>query len=198
MADLDCSWLRQEIERLTKRKQLAFVLLLCARMVPALEKFAQEENFDGACYRDALNTAWHCLEEDRTSSSFGRMAEACLDRAPDTEKFDHPLTSAALNAALSIVATINLVADGNVDHIVEAANLARDTAALYAQAIESIPPRSLSIVDVMKHPLVQRELRQQAEDLKFLQALPAVDSQLLMLLLEERAVGTPKLLPPNN
>jgi uncharacterized protein YjaG (DUF416 family) len=198
MTRLDESWLRQEIEHLTKGKQLSFALLLCERMVPALEEFAREVDFDGSFYRDGLDGAWQYLEKEGASSNYSEMAEKCLDLAPDTEEFSHPLTSAALNAALSIAATISFLADHDVDHVVEAAGLTRDTAALYAQAIETTPPRSLGFDEIMKHPLVQRELRQQAEDLEFLQALPADDTQRLISLLKERAAGTPGLLPPEN
>lgn len=198
MTTLDDSWLRQEIEHLVKVKRFAFALLLCERMVPALEEFARDTGFDSSFYRDGLNGAWQYLEKEGGSSNYSEIAEQCLNHAPDTEEFNHPLTSAALNAALSIAAAISLLADDDVNHVVEAAGLARDTAALYAQTIETTPPRSLGFEEIMKHPLVQCELRQQAEDLKFLQALPADDSQRLISLLKERAAGTPGLLPPEN
>jgi uncharacterized protein YjaG (DUF416 family) len=165
-------------------------------MIPALERFAKEVDFNISFYRKALDHAWNYLEKGKRSSGHGQMAEECLDRAPDTEEFDQPLTSAALNAALAIAATINFLSDGDVDHVLEAAGLARDTAALYAQAIETTPPRSLSFDEVMTHRLVQQELRQQAEDLKFLEALPDVDSRWSIERLKERASETPGLLPP--
>jgi uncharacterized protein YjaG (DUF416 family) len=188
--------LGREIEQLTKGKQLFFSLLLCERMAPALNKFATETGFDNSIYRTCLETAWLYLDQNRSSSNYGEMAERCFDKAPDTEVFTHPLTSAALNAALSIAATIALLADDDVNHVMEAASLARDTAALYAQAIETTQPHSLDFGEIMKHPLVQRELRQQAEDLEFLEAFPANVSQGMIPLIKERAAGTPALLPP--
>ncbi|MGC7950670.1 hypothetical protein, partial [Bacillus sp. II_CA] len=80
------------------------------------------------------------LEQVGNSSNFGELAEELLEIAPDTEEFDHPLTSAALNAALSIAATISLISDGGESHVVEAASLARDTAALYAQVGATASP----------------------------------------------------------
>jgi len=198
MTDLDAPRLKQELERLPRGRQVAFALLLCERMVPALEKFAREAGFDGCRYREGLDSVWRYLDKGGSSSNYAQLAERCLDHAPDTEEFDHPLTSAALNAALSIAATISFLADDDVDHVVEAAGLARDTAALYAQATEATPPRSLSLEEVMRHPLMQQELRQQKQDLEFVDTLPRDDSQRLISLLKDRAAKTPAILPSEN
>jgi hypothetical protein len=48
---------------------------------------------------------------------------------------------------------------------------------LHAQSIEATPPYSLGFKEIIKHPLVQQELRQQADDLKFLGSLPQDVSQ---------------------
>ena len=198
MTDLDESRLKRMIGHFAKGKQLAFVLLLCERMAPALNKFSKETGFDSSIYRGYLGDAWNYLDQRGSSSNYGEMAEQCLEHAPDTEEFNHPLTSAALNAALSIAATMGFLADDDVNHIVEAAGLARDTAALYAQDIETTPPRSLDYGEIIKHRFVQRELRQQVEDLEFLEALPADISQQVVPLIKRRAAGTPALLPPDD
>ena len=82
---------------------------------------------------------------------------------------------------------MSFLSDYNVDHIVEAAGLARDTVALYAQSIEAIPPHSLNFEEVMRHPLVQQELQRQAEDLVFLASLPKDISQETIPLIREHA-----------
>lgn len=196
MTCLNESWLRQEIKKIDKTKQVAFALLLCERMVPALEKFARETGFDSSIYRDSLSDVWCYLSNNISSLNYGEIARRCLDQAPDTEKFYHPLTSAALNAALSVAATINFLADDDVTHIVEAAGLARDTAALYAQAVEATPPLSLSFDEIMEQPLVKHEQRQQAVDLEFVQALPIDGSGQMVSVIKERSARTPALLPP--
>ncbi len=48
---------------------------------------------------------------------------------------------------------MSFLSEGNVNHIVEAAGLARDTMALYVQATETIPPHSLGSKEIMEHPL---------------------------------------------
>lgn len=194
MTGLEEHALRQEIEHLTKRHKLAFALLLCERMIPALDKFAREVEFDSSLYHSGLESIWKFLKDDTSSSNYHQIAEECFNGAPDTEDFNHPLTTAALNAALSIAATIRFLADDDVDHIVEATCLARDTAAMHVQAIEAMPPRSLDLDDVMKHPFVQHELRQQAEDLEFVEALPVDDPRQLVSLLKGRVEHFEELL----
>lgn len=74
MTSLDKSWLRQEIEHLTKGKQLSFALLLCERMVPASERFAREVDFDDSFCRDGLGGAWQYLEKGGGSSNYSEKA----------------------------------------------------------------------------------------------------------------------------
>jgi uncharacterized protein len=167
-------------------------------MTPALSQFANETSFKTSIYQECLDRAWRHLAGTANLCNYGELAEECLDDAPDTEEFDHPLTSAALNAAIAVGAMMSFLADSNVDHIVEAAALARDTAALYAQSLDAIAPRSLSFSEIMEHSLVQQELRQQAEDLKFLESLPTDVPQEIIPLIKRHEGQTLKLLPPGN
>jgi uncharacterized protein YjaG (DUF416 family) len=186
MTDFNGSILRQKLASLSKTKQLAFLLLLDERMILALDKFSRETNFNASIYQECLDNAWRSLAGDTTISSYGKMAEECLDHAPDTEEFDHPLTSAALNAALSTGAMMSFLADYDVDRVVEAAGLACDTAALNAQSIEAIPPHSLGFTEIVEHPLVRQEVQRQMEDLEFLESLPIHVSQTMVKLIKER------------
>jgi uncharacterized protein len=130
------------VEHLSRRKQVAFALLLCERMVPVLNsKFAKETGFDGSVYRDHLDDVWRNLDQGTSSSDHGEAAKQCLDRAPDTEDFMHPLTSAALSAALSVAETMEVLADNDVNHLIEVAILARDTAA--SRSSWRLPHRAL-------------------------------------------------------
>lgn len=187
MKKLDNSALRQKLEFLSKGKQLAFALLLSKRMIPALDKFSRDTNFNGAIFHTGLDSAWRYLAGDANMPRYGEMAEESLAHAPDTEEFDHPLTSAALNAALSVAAMMSFLADYDVAHVVEAASLARDTAALSAQSIEATPPHSLGFKEIMKHPLVRQELQRQAEDLNFLESLPTDIPREMIPLIKEHA-----------
>lgn len=188
--NLNNSILKHSLGSLSRDKLLAFMLILCERMMPAFNRFSIETNYDISLYRRCLDDAWLCLAGIGNLSNYGELAEECLDIAPDTEEFNHPLISAALNAALSVVAMMSFLADDNVDHVVEAAGLASDTVALYAQEVAATPPRSLGFQEIMDHPLMQQELQQQLDDMKFLESLPMDISQEMIPLIRKHAKDT--------
>jgi uncharacterized protein YjaG (DUF416 family) len=198
MIDFNDVVLKQSLNPLSKDQKIAFCLLLCERMMPALTSFARDVKFDDSIYRECLNDAWRHFTGSTSLSNYSELAEACANGAPDTEEFEHPLTSAALNTTLSIEATMSFLGDYDVDHLVEAAGLARDTAALYAQSVKATPPHSLGFKEVMEHPIVQQELGRQANDVKFLKSLPMDIPQDMIPLIKERAEQGPALLPPEN
>ncbi|MFK4727325.1 uncharacterized protein YjaG (DUF416 family) [Bradyrhizobium niftali] len=189
--------LKQTLQRLSKQGRLAFALLLNERMVAAMYKFAEEVDFDNSVYRKCLKEAWSCLEQAQFSVAYDREKE-CMEHAPDTENYSHPLGPAALNSALSIAAMMALIKDDNSTHVVEAAGLACDTAASYAQEMDAPVPRSLTFDEISAHPLVLRELKQQADDLKFVEDLPANNPERLTVLVRKRAASVPGLLPPGS
>ena len=188
MADLFEQSLKRELDSVDKVRKVSFAITMCERMVPALDKFSKESDFDNSIYHASLDCAWDYLKTREISCKCNKMIEECLGYAPDTDEFNHPLTSAALNAALSIAATVSFLADDYVDHIVEIAGLARDTAALCAQTADAKPPRSLGYDEIIQHPLVLHELGKQAEDLQFVKALPTeyLQADQLISLLKER------------
>jgi uncharacterized protein YjaG (DUF416 family) len=196
MMDFNESALRRSLDKLPQAGQLAFILLICERLMPALEKFAGETGFRSARYRQYLNDAWRQLSGKSADSEYPQLAQACLDGAPDTENFDHMLTSAALSAALAVSALMSFLADHKVDHAVEAGRLAFDTSALYAESAVKSGPRSLSYDEMIELPLVQEELKRQADDLKFLASLRLDAARDVVPLIRERANGTKDLFPP--
>ena len=96
--------LNQKLEQLSIAEQIAFALLLCERMLPTLYQFSSDTGFDSATYRTYMAAAWDYLVTCTNRPSFAEFEKYSLDHAPDTEDFNHPLTSAALNAALSVAA----------------------------------------------------------------------------------------------
>lgn len=198
MIEFNKDALIDNIEFFSKEKKLAFVLLIIDRMIPALDKFSLDIIFRSYIYKYCMNIIWSYFDNTTKINQFAKLAAECFDGAPDTEKFDHPLTSAALNAALSIGAAMSFLADDDIDHIVEAAILGIDTMALFAQNSEASFNISLPFKQVMGHPLVQQELQRQQEDLIFLKSLLVENSLELSLLVKERAKQARALLPPDN
>lgn len=194
MLEFDEKKLNRRLRALSSLKQLAFLLLLCERTMPEFRKFAKDTGFDLTVYRDCLEQGWECLGGKARPHVYETLARACLESAPDTEEFDHLLTSAALDAALSINHLMTFLLDHNIDHIVDAAGLARDTVDLFVQRTEAVHPFSLSLDKVARHRLMQQELKRQEEDLVFLERLPTDVNQKAIPSLKERSKRSPEML----
>jgi uncharacterized protein YjaG (DUF416 family) len=185
--------LTRSLKALSGLKQVAFLLLLCERMMPEFRKFAKDTGFDLTVYGDCLEEGWEYLGGKAREQNYENLAKACLESAPDTENFDDQLTSAALDTALSISYLMSFLADHAVDHIVDSVGLALDTVALFVQRTEAVAPYSLSLDRVDGHWLMQRELKRQEEDLVLLERLPS-DVASVIPILRKRAKEPPEML----
>lgn len=193
--EFDSNKLKLRLGALSDFGRVAFMLLLCERMMPQLHGFAKSTGFDLSLYSKCLEQGWAYLGEKASSIGYERLAQACFDSAPDTEQFSHVLTSAALDTALSIGYLMTFLSDHNIDHAVDVAGLARDTVAMYVDRMEeAASPFSLSLEVVNRNPLVQRELQRQEDDLVFLERLPSDTSQKAISRLKELARRPPRML----
>ena len=192
--DFDGNDLKQRLSSLPAPKLLAFMLLLCERMTPQLREFAEYTGFDIGVYRECVELGWSSLLRTRDRRGYEDLAKTCIDKVPDTEDFQHDLTSSALDAALSVADLMSFLFDGKVDHIVEAASWARDTAFMSVESTISIDGPALALQEINGHPLVQRELKQQEQDVSFIESLPEEIGEEAFSALRARAEGTPAIL----
>ena len=194
MLDFDGNDLKQRLSSLPAPKLLAFMLLLCERMTPQVREFAEYTGFDIGVYRECVELGWSSLLRTRDRRGYEDLAKTCIDKVPDTEDFQHDLTSSALDAALSVADLMSFLFDGKVDHIVEAASWARDTAFMSVESTISIDGPALALQEINGHPLVQRELKQQEQDVSFIESLPEEIGEEAFSALRARAEGTPAIL----
>jgi hypothetical protein len=109
----DSHAVKRRLSALSSFRKLALVLLLCQRGWPALEKFSHDTGFDISPHPKALNEGWLRLGgSGGKRGEYAAMARRCLDGCPHTEDFTHPLTSAALDAGLSIGLMMKFLAGG--------------------------------------------------------------------------------------
>lgn len=182
---------------LTKKKQLAFALLVFERMLPSLIAFSKGTVRDVSCYLRAREAAWAALQNGTDSTDNQSLNEACIKNAPDTEDFSHELTSYALNAALTMSDILEFIMDSRTDHITYISTLATDSVHLYLSGLEpSIVTSPGQAEKIAAHPLMQQELRQQEEDTRFLSRLPDHFDDQTIAALRARAGTQLPLLPP--
>ncbi len=194
MINFDGHNLRQRLCALPIPKQLAFMLLFCERMMPQRLAFARSTGFGIGIYRECLDRGWLFLVGRREPGGYESWAKICVDNSPDTEDFQHSLTSAALDATLSIADLMSFLSDSNIDHIIEAAGWARDTAFMYVEGTEHYDSTKVGLEQIDHYPMVQRELRRQLEDLKFVESLSEGINHEALTALRERSRRAPGIL----
>jgi len=182
---------------LSARKRLAFMLLLCERMMPGFQKFGTDTGFDLSIHLECLEKGWACLGGEPRLESYEESAGKCLESTPDTEDYQHILTSAALDTALSVRNLMLFLSDHNTDRIMECAGFARDTVVMWAEKRTPVPAHRVqeSMEMVMRDPVVQQELSRQAEDIEFVASLPEDFDSETVLQVKERSRQAPSMLP---
>jgi uncharacterized protein YjaG (DUF416 family) len=189
--EFSSSALRAALGALSRPRQVGFMLLLCERAMPPLRKFSVDTGFDMSLALECLDIGWNSLGNLSRHTSYKLLAERVFKSAPDTEDFRHELTSAALDATLGIGSLMNFLSDRNLDNVIESAGYMYDTVDLYVGRIEP----AILFENIINHPLVQRELSCQADDLNQLRSLTTDNAEELLSFLKERARQTPPLLP---
>jgi uncharacterized protein YjaG (DUF416 family) len=185
------------LSTLSWKKQLSFALLVFERMMPSLTAFSKDTGFDAACYLKARDAAWAALLSPEDGNIDQSLNEACLRSAPDTEAFSHELTSYALNAALAMSDILEFMLDSRTDHITYISGLAIDSVHLYLSSLGSSVVSSLEKDrETARHPLLRKEQHRQAEDVRFLSALPDQFDNDTVSALRARASTQDYLLPP--
>jgi uncharacterized protein YjaG (DUF416 family) len=165
--------LEKSLRKLPAWKQVAFMALLGARMLPNYRRFSAETGFgDVSVLEESFDAAWTWIESGRSPAKLTALLKACERQAPDPGEFSSPYRSAALDAANVAEATLDAIVRPDQVNLTEAATLARDTVDMFAQDLMDLDQNVPGYQEVvLRHPLVQRELRQQREDLEMLEKL---------------------------
>lgn len=163
--------MRQSLSQLESWKQIAFMALCCERMVPNYEQFAAETSFgDPLVLRLGLGAAWSWLVTRQVPDHLNTVRMAVEQQTPDTTNFASPFTSAALDAVNAVACLLDALVNPEIADPVEVAVLSYDTVDIYVQEIEDLDPREDGFEDrILSHPLMQKELRRQREDLSYLE-----------------------------
>lgn len=162
--------LGRSLQKLAPWKRIAFMAQVGERMLANYQRFSTETGFgDVSVLRNALDTAWTWIESGRLSGNLAELREACEQQAPDTEQFRSPYTSAALDAANVAAIILDTLERPDEARPVDVASLARDTVDLFVQERLNLDPNAPGFEEtILRHNLMQSELRRQREDLDVL------------------------------
>lgn len=188
-AVFDPTILKRHLERMPVQKRIAFCAALCERMLPNYSEFSRETRW-GSCsrLRAALDVVWDvALGAEHSSAELQSLIKECGELAPEPGEFRSPFTSAALDAATAISNALDCCIDGGVEECVENATLARDTIDVFLQNRGEVDIDDPQFERrIATHPLMQRELSRQLEDLEVLERAPRIDSSLSQWLKDDQ------------
>ena len=162
--------LAEQLDHLNDVKRLAFGIFLFERALPGFLSFQADSLVTGGGrLRAALARCWHVLEtgDDRAEVFVNR--EACEELLPDSEDYSSLFTSAAIDAVNIGCNLLTYLDESGVAYLVEAAEARRDTADLLIQLTEKLEPNDAELEDkIIRHPLMQEELKAQHDDIELL------------------------------
>lgn len=178
----DGSALMERLKKLDSKRQLAFGALCCERLLPNYLAFQQDTGWgDIAPVREALDCVWSFLDDQELDTDEIRNAIAfCESSVPNSEEFSSLYVTSAQDACFAVCNILDYLIESNVAKIVQAATYATDTVDLCVQEIESLEPVDPQLEQkILMHHFMQRELRQQEEDLKAIELTPALSREFL-------------------
>lgn len=148
--------LRAWLEPLSRLHRAAFVLACCERLHPTLMALHSESGAgDPEALRHILDAVWSLLEGRDPAVGLPSLAEQCR-RAP-------------LAASL----LLETIETGSLDKAIEAAAVASEVVESYAQQdLDLAPDAPDTDARIAAHPLVQREIRRQRDDIRLLHRTP--------------------------
>ena len=139
-----------------------FMASCCERQQANYTAFSTEVNWgDSIVLREAGDTLWR-LAETPSTPYLNAIIRQLQKVTPDTEDFSSDLTSAALDAAVSMQEAMEYLIDSDTAHCVTICSMVRDTIRMYLEQESFLSISELEI----------RELSKQQADLRTLAELP--------------------------
>lgn len=167
--------LKNLLTKLAPQQRLAFSLSCGERLYPNYVAFAAEQGWgEPSALRSALDLVWDViLDQPHSQADVRELKKRVEEAEPDTEDFGTILGSSALDAAATAGLVLVLLEADDPDVAVEIASLARDSVDMYIQVIEHLDPSDTELErKILRHPLMQAELRRQREDVRQLSSTP--------------------------
>jgi len=165
--------LRQKFDAFPYWKSLVFILIICQRLMPSFRAFSEQTGYAGEkSLAGFIEKAWNTLSTGTSSVDYSSEMRAAEALAPDTENFESPLVSSALDTAVAVSLLMKAFKVEETGIAVDVATLIRDSIDMYIQDLEQIDSLDPKLEEkILNHGLMQKELIQQRKDLEFLGGL---------------------------
>jgi uncharacterized protein YjaG (DUF416 family) len=176
--------LKERLNQLDEKKQLVFGALCCERLLPNYVAFQQDTNSGNIMVvRQSLDIIWKFISNENISKKdLETQIASCEAAAPNSSEFDSLYVTVAQDACFAVCCLLDCLMNMEVDKIAQTATYATDSVDLYVQEIENMKPDDPYLENkILSHPLMQRELLQQEEDLKSIESIESLTEQFLDL-----------------
>lgn len=178
--------LEEVLNTFPKWKNVIFSAWCCERQYGNYFSFYKEVgwgNPESLCV--ALDLLWNSGKFPSIRSI--REAQRAIQVVtPDTEDFRSEYTSAALDAATSLLKALDYCVDGQIDHCLQIATLSRDTIYMFVQLRENLDYSAVSESLIYKNQLMMRELAMQQAEIECLCSLHLADESDISQLRKQR------------
>lgn len=167
MLQYDEAVLAARLRALSPAKRAAFATACAERLFPHWVAYATHCRLDLDTLRAGLDAVLAARSGDMPDPrEIARLRNACLALVPDEDDLPFELSAPAQNAAIAVVYALSCWESGDLQDAVWAALNGYEAADFLAREEVDLDPndRSTEVV-LLAHPLVQRELAQQGEDL---------------------------------
>lgn len=146
----------QRVRELQDWQAIAFSAALLERMIPNYQLFCELSNFgDPTHFRNCLTVIWEHLSNSKSKINFAVQLEKVEQAIPDAADFDHFGVYPAIDAGISLAATIQLIMQEDQQGAVVVSKLSQGGVEAF---IEASAEAELSNDDIKAHPLMQWEI----------------------------------------
>ena len=140
---------------------VAFAATLVQRMQPNYQLFCEVSDFEGAeQFRKSLETIWEWLRGSKVKINFALQLDKVEEATPDANDFDHYGVYPAIDAAISLAATLSLIMGEEAQGAVMVSKLSQGCVEAF---VEATAEQELDSQAIKEHPLMQWEIEFQQQ-----------------------------------
>lgn len=145
------------VRGLSDWRAVAFSAALLERMLPNYLLFCDVTGFDdGKACRTCLDLVWESVKAPKSKINFAVQLEKVETATPDTSDFDNFGVYPAIDAAIALASTINLIRGDDAQGAVVTSKLSQGSVEAYLLASGEATDDT-----VKQHPLMQFEVEMQ-------------------------------------
>ena len=180
--------LEDSLSQLRSLHQLAFGALCCERLLPSYEALQSEAGWGNVgSIKSAIDLAWSVCKGNKADPlKVKRLIRDCESVASSFGDFDSQYTTLAQNCAFAACSLLDYMMEGSVCTVAQIASYTTDSVDLFIQEYDNMDPNAPDLEQqILAHPLMQRELRNQLDDHEALRKIDKFTEETVSLLRKE-------------